>query len=114
MSVIDDYAATLRDPEKAVLLHLYTVVREAVPDATEETYYAMPSFKYKGQGLVAIMANKAYLSLYPFCDTGRLGLDLEGFAGTKGSIHFTPDRPVPDDLLRRILAARIALISASQ
>jgi len=110
MTVVDDYLATLSGPEKELLTHMYTIVRTMVPDATEELSYAMPAFKYKGKGLVAIMANEQFLSVYPFGSIENLGLDLSAFEGTKGSIHFTVDHPISDELLRQIIAARVEQI----
>ncbi len=106
MSVVDDYIATIANPEKSVLEHMYAVVRETVPDTTEELSYNMPAFKWRGKGLVAILSNKDFMSIYPFCNHDRLGLDLSGYETTKGSIHFTLEKPVPDTLLREIIAAR--------
>src|SRR5581483_5721698 len=99
MSVIGDYLANLSDLEKAIIEHMYDVVRQEVPDTTEELSYSMPSLKYKGKSLVAIMANKNFLSLYPFCSIDRLGVNISAFEHTSGSIHFTPEAPIPDNLL---------------
>jgi uncharacterized protein YdhG (YjbR/CyaY superfamily) len=113
MSVIDDYLDSLNGVEKAVLGHMYGVVRQTVPDATEELSYGMPTFKYKRMGLIAIIANKKFLSVYPF--SGRvienLKSELGGFELTKGSIHFMPDNPISDDLLRKIITARLKLMN---
>jgi len=111
MSVIDDYVDTLRGPERVVLQRMYVLVRQLVPDATEELSYAMPAFKYKGKGLVAIMANKNFLSLYPFGAVDNLGLDLSAFETTSGSIHFTLEHPISDELLRQIINARLGQIT---
>ena len=110
MSVIDGYLATLSETERATIEHMYGIVRQMVPTATEELSYAMPAFKYKGKGLVAIMANKEFLSLYPFGAVARLGVDLSAYECTSGSIHFSLDKPIPDDLLRHIIAARMRQI----
>jgi uncharacterized protein YdhG (YjbR/CyaY superfamily) len=111
MSVIDDYVDTLRGPERVELQRMYVLVRQMVPDATEELSYAMPAFKYNGKGLVAIMANKDFLSLYPFGAVDRLGVDLSGFETTTGSIHFTLEHPISDELLRQIIKARLGQIT---
>lgn len=113
MSVIDDYLATLDGPEKATLERMYNTVRQLVPDAAEELSYAMPAFKYKGKGLVAIMSTRKFLSLYPFGNIENLGLDLSAFEGTKGSIHFTPEKPIPEGLLRKIIEARVRQIDTA-
>jgi len=110
MSVIDDYLATLSGAEKTLVEHMCGGVRRMVPIVTEELSYAMPAFKYKGKGLVAIMVNKQFLSLYPFGSVEGLGLDLIGFEGTKGSIHFSVEHPLPDDLLCQIITKRIQQI----
>lgn len=81
-----------------------------VPDATEELSYAMPAFKYKGKSLVAIIARKNFLSLYPFGAIEKLGVDVSGLETTKGSIHFTVDKPLSDKLLRDIITARLRQI----
>lgn len=114
MSVVDDYIANLSGPEQATIAHMYGIVREMVPDATEEISYAMPAFKHKGKSLVAIMANKNFLSLYPFCAVDKLGVDLSGYECTSGSIHFSPENPIPDDLLRQIITARVKQIDERQ
>jgi uncharacterized protein YdhG (YjbR/CyaY superfamily) len=110
MSVVDEYLASLGGPEKAIIKHVYEIVRAEVPDATEEISYGMPAFIYKGKGLMAVMANKNFLSLYPFCAISRLGLDFSEFETTSGSIHFSSDKPIPDEMLKAVLEARKKLI----
>jgi len=106
MSVIDDYLANLSDIDKVIIEHMYDVVRQEVPGTTEELSYSMPSLKYRGKSLVAIMANKNFLSLYPFSSLERLGVDMSAFEQTTGSIHFIPEKPIPDALLKAIIQAR--------
>lgn len=106
MSVIDDYLAGLSGPGKATVEHMCELVRQMVPDASEELSYAMPAFKYKNKSLVAIIANNKFLSLYPFSSVEKLGVDISAYDHTSGSIHFSPDKPISDDLLRDIISAR--------
>lgn len=110
MTVIDSYLETLSEPEKQTVTHMYGIVRQIVPSATEELSYAMPAFKYKGKGLVAVIANENFLSLYPFEAVERLGLDLSAYECTSGSIHFSIGNPIPDELLRDIITARMRQI----
>lgn len=106
MSVIDDYLASLSDDKKSIIKHMYDVVRQTVPNTTEGLSYSMPCLQYKGKALVAIMANKNFLSIYPFCSIEKLGVDISTFEQTTGSIHFTLEAPVPDDLLKEIIQER--------
>jgi uncharacterized protein YdhG (YjbR/CyaY superfamily) len=36
---------------------------------------------------------------------------LEGFSLSKGTIRFTPDHPVPDDVLEQVVQVRLAEIT---
>lgn len=107
MSVIDEYLASLTGPEKATVAHIYGVVRKLVPEAVAARSYGMPALKYKGKGLVAVMANKRFLSLYPFQAVDKLNLDLGAFECTSGSIHFSVEHAIPDELLQSIIRTRM-------
>jgi len=106
MSVIDTYLKSLSGVERDTIQHMYSIVRQLVPDTTEEMSYGMPAYKYKGKGLVAIMANEKFFSLYPFSSIKKLGVDVSQFECTTGSIHFRPDQPITDNMLREIIEAR--------
>lgn len=108
MSAIDDYLKNVVGPERDVLSHLYAVVRQTVPEATEVISYNMPAFALHGKAFLSIVANKSFMSVYPFSNLEPLGLDVSGYETTKGSIHFTIDNPISDDLLRAIIQARLA------
>jgi uncharacterized protein YdhG (YjbR/CyaY superfamily) len=112
MSIVDDYLMVLDGVERQIITHMYALVRQLVPDATEGVSYAMPTFKYQGKDLVAIMANKQFMSLYPFGSVKRLGVDLGDFECTSGSIHFTAEAPISDELLQQIIVARLKQIAA--
>jgi uncharacterized protein YdhG (YjbR/CyaY superfamily) len=107
MTVVDEYLTSLDGAEKAIISHMYGVVREMVPDASEALSYNMPAFKKDGKAFIAIMANKDFMSVYPFSNLEPLGLDFSDYECTKGSIHFTLEHPISDDLLRTIITARL-------
>ena len=68
----------------------------------------MPVFKFNGM-LVGYAAFKKHCSLFP---TGSGVLDrfekqLNGYRVSKGTIHFLPDEPLPDALVKKIVRARV-------
>lgn len=114
MSAIDDYHASLSPEVKKEFEHIRQVVHELVPDVEEGTKYGMASYIYRGKGVVSAVANKHFLSLYPF--SGKVGVTLAdkltAFEGTTGSIHFSLEKPIPDELLREIIQTRLKEITA--
>lgn len=113
MPSISEYVNQLQEAEKAIILHMYGVAQHTAPQATEGVSYGMPALVYKGKGVIAIMVTKKFLSLYPFSAVERLGVDASAFEQTSGSIHFSADKPLPDDLLRQIVSARLKQIDAT-
>lgn len=105
---VDDYLATLPEHQRAALQHLREVIRAAAPNATEGISYAVPAFKQDGM-LVTFHAARDHLTFHlngtDLMDTFRP--ELEGRKLTAGGIHFTPDQPLPDALVVRMVEARV-------
>lgn len=107
---IDEYLAGVREGQRQALQHLRETIRSAAPDAVECISYQLPAFRLHGRLLVAFGAAAHHCALYPMsaATTETFRAELTGFDTSKGAIRFQPDRPLPDDLVRRLVAARIA------
>lgn len=109
-ATIDEYMAGVPDDMRAALQRLRAQIHELVPDATETISYGLPAFKLDGRALVWFAAWKAHCSMYPLTDTfmeAHAG-ELKGYRRTKGSVHFTPEAPLPPPLVARLVRARLA------
>lgn len=113
--LIDDYIAALPDDQARSLAALRHTVAAAAPDAVEAISYSMPAFKLDKRVLVYYAAFKDHLSLFPASGSvmDKLGADLQGYFTGKGTLQFTPDDPLPDDVIRRIVAIRREEIGAA-
>ena len=107
---VDAYLDALPQEQRAALQRLRERIRGLVPEAEETISYGMPAFRHRGSFFVSYAGWKRHCSLYPMTDSfrARHGAELEGFGGTKGSVHFTPERPLPDEVLDELLRARLA------
>jgi uncharacterized protein YdhG (YjbR/CyaY superfamily) len=107
-TTVDEYLAGVPEPDRAALEHLRTVIRAAAPGAEETIGYRMPAYKYRGP-LVFFAAFPHHLSLYgvsrPLLEAFRD--DLAGFEVSGTTIHFLADRPLPDELVTRLVRARM-------
>lgn len=108
MGAVQDQLDRYDGPDRAALERVYAIAREVVPSATEGTSYGMAALLHRGKGLIATVRAKKFLSLYPFSGQvlATLADELADFETTSGSVHYSADHPVPDDLLRRIVEAR--------
>ena len=114
MGDVADYLATIEEPHRTELARVYAVAAEVVPPAVEGSSYGMAALLYRDKGLIAAVRAKKFLSLYPYSGSvlSDLADSLTDFETTSGSLHFSVEHPVPDDLLRRILELRRAEIDA--
>lgn len=109
-ATIDEYLAGVPDGMRAELQRLRAQIHALVPDATEAISYGLPAFKLDGRALVWFAAWKAHCSIYPLTDTfmEAHAAELKGYRRTKGSVHFTPEEPLPPPLVERLVRARLA------
>jgi uncharacterized protein YdhG (YjbR/CyaY superfamily) len=113
---IDAYLATLPPDQREALQHLRDLVRRVVPEAEETMSYGMPAFKLGGRFLVSYAGWKHHCSIYPLTDTflSAHADELEGYGRTKGSLHFTPDAPLPDAVMTALVQARVADLASGR
>ncbi len=109
-SPIDAYLAALPVDQRGALRHLRAQVARLVPDAVETISYGMPAFKLNGRAFVWFAGWKNHCSIYPltgaFLEAHRD--ELKGYGRTKGSLHFTPDAPLPEGLVDDLVRQRLA------
>lgn len=88
---------------------LRETVVAAAPEAVEVITYKMPGLKLDGRFLVSYDAYKAHFSLFPASDVvvAELGEEIAPYLAGSGTIRFPASRPLPTDLIRRIVAIRV-------
>jgi uncharacterized protein YdhG (YjbR/CyaY superfamily) len=111
---IDARLAAIPADQRAALQDLRATIAAAAPEATETKSYSMPAFHYHGRDLVSYDAFKSHCSLFPMgSEIIERHIDkFAGFSTSKGTLHFTPDHPIPKELVELIVRERMAAIDA--
>lgn len=104
----DDYLATLSPNKRAALEKLRSTIKAAVPGADECVSYGIPAFRLNGKLLVFYGAAKNHCAFYPGSTLQSLQADLRNYDTSKGTIRFSPDKPLPAALIRKLVKLRIA------
>lgn len=106
-TTIDEYIAQYPDDVQEILKKLRKVIRESAPDATEKISYQMPTFYLHGN-LVHFAAFSRHIGFYP-TPSGIEAFEEEiaGYKSAKGSVQFPIDKPLPYDLITRIVKYRV-------
>ncbi|MBP7769217.1 DUF1801 domain-containing protein [Candidatus Saccharibacteria bacterium] len=110
------YLQELSEEDQSALQELIDTVLGICPEAKEGVSYGLPAFIYKDKALVGFSVTKEYLSLYPYDPKliSMVKLNLEGFDLGKGVIRFSPEKPIPKEVLSLIVENRIASIDKKQ
>ena len=110
---IDEYIASYPEDVQQVVNKVREAIKSAAPAAEERITYNMPGYYLDGF-LVSFAVWKNHIGFYPRTDGMLAALpELSGYKGTKGSVHFPLDRPMDYDLIRRMVAVRVAENQAS-
>lgn len=100
---IDDFDGEV----KSRLLAMRRVIHEEAPDAIEAISYMMPTFKLNGN-LVHFAAMKNHIGFYPTpAGIEPFAQELREYRTSKGAIQFPMDRPLPLELVRKIVRSRV-------
>jgi uncharacterized protein YdhG (YjbR/CyaY superfamily) len=106
---IDEYLRALEDPKRSTLEALRRTILEIVPDAEQVMSYRVPAFRVQGEIVAGFAAFKDHLSYLPFSGSvlGELADELHGYTMTKSALHFPVDRPLPNTLVKKLIAVRL-------
>lgn len=104
---VEEYIAGFPQDSQERLETIRRTIREEATDAEETIKYQMPTFTLKGN-LVHFAAFKKHIGFYPV-PTGIEAFkeELSVYECGKGSVQFPLDRPIPYDLIRRIVQFRV-------
>ncbi|WP_125775854.1 iron chaperone [Antribacter gilvus] len=108
MGDFSDYIATLDGAERDAVERVRARAVELVPEAEEGMSYGMAALRYRGSPLVSARVTAHHIGLYPFSPQAVevVAPDLEGWSLAKGTVRFTPDHPLPDGVLDRLVLLR--------
>ena len=103
-TTIDEYISTFPADTQVILEKIRQAIQKAVPEATETISYGIPTFDLNGQHLVFFAGWKQYVSLYPLpAGDEAFQQKISQYKRAKGSIQFPLDKPLPYDLVEKIV-----------
>ncbi|MES2795627.1 MAG: DUF1801 domain-containing protein [Bacteroidota bacterium] len=107
-STIDEYISGFPIETQKVLELVRSTIKAVVPDAVESISYAIPTFKLNGVYLVYFAGFKNHIGFYP----APIGMEtfkeeFSKYKTGKGSVQFPLDKPMPLDLITRIVQFRM-------
>lgn len=103
-ATIDEYIAAYPTEVQELLQQIRATIRNTAPEAEEIISYNMPGFRM-GEVTVWFAAYKKHIGMYPMYHMKNFLEDLSPYQakGTKDTIHFPLDKPIPLELIEKIV-----------
>jgi len=107
-TTVDEYIAGYPPEVQQLLQQVRTTIREAAPGADEGIGYRIAAYKLNGSPLIYFAGFEKHIGLYPVpVGNPELEADLAGYAAGKGTARFPIGKPIPFDLIRRLVKFRM-------
>lgn len=103
----DAYIASFPEKTAKILEQVRATIQKAAPNAKEKISYGMPAFELHGN-LVYFAAYEKHIGFYAL-PSGNVAFqkELSQYKMGKGSIQFPIDKPMPLDLIAKIVRFRV-------
>lgn len=108
-TTIDEFLKELKPEQSAFIQKYRGKIKALVPEAKETIIFSTPTFTYMGKAFAGIAPLNEVFSYYPFSRTviPQLKNELASFETSTKAIHFSPAKPVSDELLQKLIFTRI-------
>ncbi len=107
LTTVDEYINQFPEDVQLILNNIRQIIHEEAPEATEKISYQMPTFVYHGN-LVHFAGYKNHIGFYP-TPSGITAFqkEIEEYKNAKGSVQFPLTKPIPYELIRKIVQHRV-------
>jgi uncharacterized protein YdhG (YjbR/CyaY superfamily) len=109
MTTVDKYISGLPDDVRPIMERIRIMVHVLVPDAEETMSYGMPTITRDGRYLMYFAGWKKHVAIYPLpAGDAEFERDIAPYRAAKGTARFPLGKPIPYELIERLLALLIA------
>jgi uncharacterized protein YdhG (YjbR/CyaY superfamily) len=103
----DEYIGSFPQETQMILEKIRKTIQKIIPKAEETISYGIPTFKLNGVSLVHFAAYKNHIGFYATPNGHKeFKRELSVYKQGKGSVQFPLDKPIPYDLIKRIVKFR--------
>ena len=105
---VEEYIMNFPKEIQLLLGKIRSIILKNAPQAVESISYGMPAYKTNGKPLVYFAGYKSHIGFYA-TPTGHTEFanELSDYKQGKGSVQFSLDKPIPYELIERIVIFRV-------
>ena len=108
MNEVDQYIENFPLQVQEIMTEIRQLIKAAAPDAIENIAYGMPGFKTNGRPLVYFAGFKNHIGLYATpSGHAQFASELSNYKQGKGSVQFPLNKPIPFELIKKIIEYKV-------
>lgn len=108
MNDVDHYINGFPENIQLLLKQMRTIITETAPEAVEYIAYRMPAYKLNKKPLVYFAGYPKHIGFYATpSGHAEFAKELSVYKQGKGSVQFPVDKPLPVNLIRKIVEFRV-------
>lgn len=112
MNEVDKYIAKFPKEVQEILQNVRATIVNAAPDVVEKMAYGMPGYKLNGKPFVYFAGYAKHVGFYATPVAHEAFADeLNGYKQGKGSVQFPLNKPMPFDLIKRLIEFKMKQLS---
>lgn len=104
---LQSYLDTLPPEQQTALIRVRDLLLATCKDASPHFGYGLPGFKYLDHPLLYLGATKKHCAIYGSVPEALVERFAD-FDTSRGTIRFTPDKPIPAPLVKALVKAKMA------
>ncbi len=106
----DEFIARCAEPFRQTLEEMRGIIRSVLPGAEEKISYQAPCFRYNNAFVVGLNTTQKFCSLLVMSPplVKKIADELTGVKVSGATLHFPPGQPLPEELIRKVVLARVA------
>ena len=108
MIEVEKYISTFPVEVQEILRKIRALVKKIATEATEGIAYGIPPYKTNGKPLVYFAAFKNHIGFFATPSVHKqFSEELSKYNQGKGSVQFPLNKPIPFDLIEKIIEFRV-------
>ena len=116
LSALEQYFLAVPESQAMAFAALRNLIKDCLPDATEDIWYNMPTLKLNGKAVISYAAFKNHVSIFPLSAAviALMADDLKEYKTSKGTIQFSKEKPATKELVGKVVQHRLAEVAAGK
>ncbi len=113
---IENYLESLPQDQRHALERIRLTNHRLVPNVTEGISINVPAFYYKDKYLISMNASKKHMGFLVMQGDiiNKFKDELKGYDLGNRVIRFTPENPLSEDIIKKIILSRVEQINQNQ